>query len=113
MQILTDNLNRVTFYGKVSKGVFPEADPSRELYKIENPDGTFYAVTEGFFPYEVSELPGDYENFKYLYTPENGFELNPEFKPYMGSQEEQLEKLREENAMLTECILEMSEVLYS
>ena len=87
MQILTTN-NIVLFHGTVEKGTYP-ADPSRELYKITNDNGEFYAVTEGFTLHEVEALPSDYADMKYCYTETDGFTLNPNWvDPNAPTQEE-------------------------
>lgn len=87
MQILTLN-NIVVFHGTVERGTYP-TDPDRELFKITNEAGEFYAVTEGFTPYEVDSLPDDYEDMKYCYTEADGFALNPDWTdPNAPTQEE-------------------------
>ena len=58
MQILVTNDNVIMFVGTIEKGIY-DADPSRELYKITNEQGDFYAVTEGFTPITVDEVPAD------------------------------------------------------
>lgn len=86
MQILT-NSNRVEFYGVVVKGIY-DADPSRELYRVTNNEGVYYAVTEGFEVHEVQALPEDYKDGLYLYTPEKGFYKDENFKEPFNTEEE-------------------------
>ena len=72
MQVLVDiNSKMILGKGIVTKGIF-DADPSRELYKVEDGESAIYAVTEGFEPYEVGlNIPEDYYN--YSYTLKEGF----------------------------------------
>lgn len=91
MQILTHN-NVVMYYGTIEKGIYP-ADPRRELYKIVNKDGTFYSVTNGLTLHNVSDIPEDYENFKYCYTKTNGFYKNPDYREPEPTVEEKLERI--------------------
>lgn len=84
MQILTlENSNILMFKGFIEKGIFPEADPDMELYKIVDGDNTFYAVTNGFKGYEVDSLPDDLDPQalnKYCYTQSKGFYANPDYR---------------------------------
>lgn len=92
-QILVYDLsNDIYAEGKVEKGVF-ENDPSRETYRITGDRGVFYAVTEGFTPYDVDEVPEDFEN--YTYTPEDGF-----VKKEFTAEELEIDRLRKENEEL-------------
>ena len=94
MQILTDN-NLCMFYGNIEKGIY-DADPSRELYKITNPNGeVMYAVTSGFDLYEVDSLPEDFKEGLYCYTAEQGFYLNPDYKEPKPPIEERVTELEE------------------
>lgn len=86
MTILTRN-NVVLFFGEVEKGIFPEADPTRELYKI---NGNTYSVTDGIEEYEVNSIPEDFEQGKYCYTESNGFYINPDYAEPQPTAEEQL-----------------------
>lgn len=59
------------------------------------------AYAFGVFVYdvEVNAIPTDYENYKYCYTPEVGFYLNPDWKepnenPY-GLTDEQIETIEQ------------------
>lgn len=75
MKILTRE-SVVLFYGEVEKGVFPEADPTRELYKI---NGNQYSVTDDIVEYDVEEIPEDFVQNKYCYTEADGFYANPDY----------------------------------
>ena len=101
MQILVYN-NLVSYIGSIEKGVYPETDPSRELYKIVNENGKIYAVTEGFLLYDVSAVPEDFTEGKYLYDVEKGFYLNPDWvDPNLPSETQQrLSALEAENTNL-------------
>lgn len=93
MQILTNN-NIVFQYGVIEVGVFPEADPSRELYKITNGDTVNYVViADSFKLHKVDTLPDDFEPNKYCYTPEDEFYLNPDWTEPQKSVEERLDRL--------------------
>lgn len=94
MQILTCN-EVVMFYGEIEKGIY-SADPSRELYKIKNENGEFYAVTEGFDLFLVESLPEDYADDIYCYTKEKGFFLNPKHKEPAKTNEELEQMIAEE-----------------
>ena len=87
-------VNRVFEYGKIEKGIFQEADPNTELYKVTNDKGVFYAVAEGFTEYEVEEVPENYQDC--TYTPEDGF-VEIEKEP---TEEERITALEEENQTL-------------
>lgn len=90
MQILLSD-KVVINYGTIDKGIFEEADPTRELYKITNENGTFYSVTENFNLHEVDSIPEDFTDGKYLWSEESGFELNPDWvDPSTPSETEQL-----------------------
>jgi hypothetical protein len=93
MKILTRE-NVILFYGEVEKGIFPEADPTRELYKI---NGNMYSVTDGIIEYDVDNIPEDFVQVKYCYTEEKGFYLNTEYiDPEEPSEEEK--QIRQQRA---------------
>ncbi len=83
MQIVVDSrTNALQFKGVIDKGIFSEADPDMELYKIVDGDDTFYAVTNGFKDYEVDSLPDDLDPQafnKYCYSEEKGFYKNQNY----------------------------------
>ena len=100
-------------------------------YRVTLADGTvFEAVSDGagnmMTEAELEESVFSSENLSTVTISENGaapYTLSNQalrmFAPYMGSKlliklgdKTELETLREENAMLTECILEMSELIY-
>ena len=93
MQILT-NKTIVSFYGTIEKGIY-DADPSRFLYKIENENGTAYAVADGFELFNVDTLPEDYSENRYCYTAEQGFYLNPDYQEPKPPIEERVAELEE------------------
>ena len=99
MKILTRE-NVVLFYGEVEKGVFPEADATRELYKI---NGNQYSVTDDIIEYDVESVPEDFVQGKYCYTEEDGFYLNSDYveaEPQNQVMEEQLKEALTEIAQL-------------
>lgn len=66
MEILVESHNHFIYQcGEIEKGIFPEADPNTELYKVTNEKGVFYAVASGFTPYEVDKVPEEYYKFSY------------------------------------------------
>lgn len=73
MDILTANDNVVRLHGVIERGVYPEADPSTELYKITNDDGVFHAVIPGHNLYTDVTLPSGFVENQFTYTPETGF----------------------------------------
>lgn len=79
MHILTQG-NLAVLYGDIEKGIFEDVDPDRELYKITNGNNISYAVASNFQKVEVDSIPDDFAQRKYLYTEENGFELNPDWQ---------------------------------
>ena len=71
---------------------------------------------------EDSALPDDIDKYEeyYCYTDEDGFYKNPNWSidliPYTKQVpllKEENAKLKEQNSMFTECLLEMSELVYS
>lgn len=79
MHILTQG-NLAVLYGNIEKGIFEDVDPDNELYKITNDNSVSYAVASNFQKVEVDSIPDDFVQAKYLYTTENGFELNPDWQ---------------------------------
>lgn len=106
MQILTYN-NVLFMIGKVEKGIW-ENDPSRETYRITNSNGVFYAVTEGFMPYEVGEIPSDVEPEKWCYTQEKGFYKNQDYVEYVPV-EQRIDEIETQNLeiLYQVCLLQL------
>lgn len=97
MQILTDNIY-ITAYctvGHVEDGI--------EIDRSICPENFFSEFDTNKFLYQNGEIT---ENPDYV-PPEP--EPEPEPTP---SLEEQISELKEQNQMLTDCILEMSEIIY-
>lgn len=110
--------------------VIPYISPTN--YHVTLSDGTaFDAVSDGagnmMTEAGLEESVFSSENLSTITVSENGaapYTLRNQvlrmFAPYMGSMllikfgdKTELETLREENAMLTECVLEMSELIYA
>ena len=104
MKILTSN-KIVMFQGTIEKGIY-EADPSRELYRITNENGVFYATTEGFELIEVESLPTYFVEMKYCYTTEDGFYLNPDYTEYVRD-EEKTARLQAQLSLTQQTLNEM------
>lgn len=112
MKILVDvRCNRVYEFGEIEKGIFPEADPNTELWKVSNEKGVFYAVADGFRVVEVEEIPENY--FKCTYDEVNGFVEYEIPKTPEQIMEEEIKNLKEQNQMLTDCILEIADIIYA
>lgn len=110
MQVLCYNVNNVVaFYGNIEKGVY-QADPSRELYKISNNEGSFYSVTDGLVLYSTgANVPDDYKVGFYCYTPEDGFFKNPNYIEPEPTVEEKVSDLEDYTATLLYqvCLLQL------
>lgn len=98
MQILINENNKITAYctvGRIVGGI--------EIDKSIVPDGFFTDFDSGKWLYvDEAIIP----NPDYVPIPE------PTPEPPGPSLEEQIEALQEQNQMLTDCILEMSEIVY-
>lgn len=112
MQILTCG-TLISYVGEIERGVFPEADGGRELYKITNENGVFYAVTENFSVHEVDSIPEDFTDGKYLWSEESGFTANPNWvDPSAPSEEEQrLSAIEEQQELQAQAIMELAEMI--
>ncbi len=69
--------------------------------------------------YTVNEISDEIEPYKYCYTEEEGFYPNPNWAE-PRDMEKELDELKKQNELLkqqtdtlTECLLEMSEIVYS
>lgn len=51
--------------------------------------------------YDIESLPDDNKPMKYCYNPDNGFFLNPNYTP---TPEEELEKLKDQQALIQQAI---------
>lgn len=104
MQIVVDSrTSALQFKGVIDKGIFSEADPDMELYKIVDGDDTFYAVTNGFKDYEVDSLPDDLDPQalnKYCYSEEKGFYKNQNYVEPEQPIEEKVADLKAQNEEL-------------
>ena len=113
MQIVVDSrTNALQFKGVIDKGIFSEADPDMELYKIVDGDDTFYAVTNGFKDYEVENLPDDLDPQslnKYCYSEEKGFYKNQNYTEPEPPVEEKVSDLQDYTADLLYqvCLLQL------
>lgn len=110
MQILCYEFNNVVdFYGSIEKGIYP-ADPSRELYKISNGEGTFYSVTDGLVLYDTdADVPKDCRTGLYCYTPKDGFYKNKDYIEPEPPVEEKVSDLQDYAAdiLYQVCLLQL------
>lgn len=90
---------------------------------LENTVIQSWAIIGGFIPLdgqevaEVDNIPDEVQNDipqKWCYTIEDGYFLNPDYQPEPEPEpiEEKIAALEEQNQMLIDCILEMSEIIY-
>lgn len=113
MQIVVDSrTNALQFKGVIDKGIFSEADPDMELYKIVDGDDTFYVVTNGFKDYEVNSLPDDLDPQaldKYCYSQAKGFYKNKNYTEPEQPVEEKVSDLQGYTADLLYqvCLLQL------
>lgn len=93
MQILVNSSNNIVVnVGKIEKGFF-QVDKSTELFEIENDDGKFYAITQGYEVYYVEEIANKVTfDGKWCYKEESGFFENPNWKPDEKSEIEMLKR---------------------
>lgn len=97
--------------GVKAEQIVYNADKMR--WDILNGVGTFLyaAADDGSVLVKNVTLPDDYEDGKYFYV--NGrFERNENWKRYVPP-EERITQLEEQNALLMQCIMEMSEIIYA
>ena len=82
-----------------------------------------WAIVGGFIPseeqmvVEVDDIPLEVQNDipqKWCYTVADGYFLNPDYQPEPEPEpiDEKIAALEEQNQMLIDCILEMSEIVY-
>lgn len=107
MQILTYK-NQIMYIGTVEKGVYPEADKTRELFKITNEHGKFYAVPDFLTLDEVDNLPEDFVESKYMYDTEKGFYENPDWVDPNTPTEIELLQLKVDDLSVSNAELIMS-----
>lgn len=106
--ILVDNFANMIFEtGVIERGIFTEADPNINLWKVTNDNGTFYAVATGFTKYTVEELPTEHDYHLYSYTPEEGFVYHKPPK----SEEEIKQETEQQITDLQLAIVELFEML--
>ena len=113
MQLLVEGKIIYAYAPKIEFGVYDEPIEKWGMFD-EYGNILYYAIDHGFTLVTDVELPSDFEEGKYFY--ENGkFVLNEDWQPYvpMPSTEERISELEAQNAMLMECVLEMSEIVYA
>ena len=113
--LLNDN-KTVVGYGTFTEGFTQYVILTLKDDMSFNPDNYTHIEVEG------SALPADIDKYEeyYCYTEEAGFYKNPNWSidliPYakqVSLLKEENAKLKEQTSMLTECLLEMSESVYS
>ena len=105
----------------VGHGIFTE-EMSQYVVLTLKDDMSFNPDNYTHIEVEDSALPADIDKYEeyYCYTEEAGFYKNPNWTidliPYTKQVpllKEENAKLKEQNSMFTECLLEMSESVYS
>lgn len=99
MKFLINNATRKIYErGTIEKGFF-DVDPNRELFKITNENGVFYAVTDGFSIMESDNIPDYYKEC--IYTKSGEFlRLQPRV-----TKEERLEAQIMYTAIMTDTLI--------
>lgn len=116
MDILVKNNSILATATRIEFGKFDE-DPEKWALYNENDDLMYYFLNSDFTLIQNVTLPSDYIEGKYFYI-DNEFVLNEDWKPYklpeerLEELEQQNQSLQEQNDMLLECLLEMSEIVY-
>lgn len=110
MQMLVKGNDIMDIAARISYGIYDE-DFNKWRLADENDNLIYYYIDDNFTLVENVEIPDDYVPGKYLYV-DGSLILNDDYVEYKTT-EERLAELEEQNAMLTECLLEMSEIIYS
>lgn len=102
MKLLISSLNKaiVGIGESIESGVFPEADPDIELYKVVSSGSTEYFTQQDLEVVSVNQVPSDVERYKYCYTTEKGFYVNPDYREPDLPTEEKVSNLEEYSADL-------------
>lgn len=101
--LIVESNNIVVGVGeKIEKGIFPEADPNIELYKITEGEKSLYFVTNGYVVEDVGDVkvPDDYLTKRYCYTKENGFFVDPNWTEPEPTTEQKVSDLEDYTADL-------------
>ncbi|WP_029504002.1 bZIP transcription factor [Lachnoclostridium phytofermentans] len=106
MFILVDQANVLQYILTVLEET---VDPSGlDVYRISE---NLFCIKKGIRAFEVNEIVEDIVPYKYCYTIEKGFYLNPNWKEPQKSLEDQLVDLRDENQMLKSELSLLQEVV--
>lgn len=110
--LITESSNIVVGAGEeIEKGIFPEADPDIELYKIIEGGKSLYFVANGYAVKDVGnvEVPNDYLAKRYCYTKENGFFVDPNWTEPEPTMEQKVSDLQDYTADLLYqvCLLQL------
>lgn len=111
MKLLISSLSKVVISigESVESGVFPEADPNIELYKVVNEDHVEYFTQQDLEIVNVDQVPNEVERYKYCYTIEKGFYKNQNYTEPEPPIEEKVSDLQDYTADLLYqvCLLQL------
>lgn len=91
----------------VEKGIYIDADPDNELYRLTTEGEYTYFFPEGLDIFEVDEVPAEVVPDRYCYTPKDGFYPNPNWVEPPKPIEMRLDEVEETTELNTECIDEL------
>ncbi|MBR2408910.1 MAG: hypothetical protein IKB07_08140 [Lachnospiraceae bacterium] len=109
MKLLLKGTHIITFGDDIQFGVF---DEPFEKWQIQRGEFIEYYIDNGYTVVDNVTIPEDYVGDKYFFA-DGEFVLNPDWKPYVSTEERiaELEELikaqREEITMLNDTLLEV------
>lgn len=111
MKLLISSINKaiVSIGENIESGVFPEADPSVELYKVVSSGSAEYFMQQDLEIVNVDKVPSEVERYKYCYTKEKGFYANSDYREPDLPTEDRVSNLEEYSADLLYqvCLLQL------
>lgn len=109
MDILIDKNNRTVAIGIIEFGIF---DEDFEKWKVELNGQMYYIIDNDYICVEVEDdsIPNENIIYKYCYTKEAGFYVNPDYSEPINLEKE-VERLTQENINLKSQLDIMQEAL--
>lgn len=108
MKILINSENIIIATGEIVEfGIF---DEEFKKWKIQTEENFFYLIDYKFKSVEVTDKPNDTLEYKYSYTTDKGFYLNPNYVEPIN-EEEEVKRLKQENSNLKAQLDNVQEVL--